>query len=403
MQMKPANRSDRIPTLDGWRAVAIILVIVHHAGTGLEGLNEKDYFATSLTRFGVNGVPIFFALSGLLITKLLLDEFDRTGTISMSAFYARRAFRILPPLTAIVVAIAALGLYNSRLELAACLAFFRNYLAAASAGIYTAHIWTLSIEEHFYLFWPCLLLLLLRRKSPFLATVLLAFGIGIWRSVDLHLHLIHRLFPALDTGWRTDYRLDGMLWGCAAAFILHRTGSLSILKRMYPAAAACVAIAAFCVLLIVPVPLSSAWSSMAIALMLLGTVIHPDWILGKVLSLPLVQWFGRISYSLYLWQQIFLLPAWEPHRLPFVQKWPWNLAASLACATVSYYFIEKPMIRMGRRMIVGVRSRDEIAKTRAFAARTEPAEMISGRIDFGLPECQRIVQVLGELFSDFIR
>src|SRR5580704_3843554 len=158
------DKSRHIPTLDGWRALAILLVIAHHAGTAFYG--EKEYYASSPTRFGIWGVPVFFGLSGILITKLLLEEFDRTGAISLKNFYIRRAFRILPPASLYVLCVAALGLVVSRTEFVGSLLFFRNYLPDSIAGLYTAHFWSLAVEEHFYLIWPGLLVWLgVRRRG----------------------------------------------------------------------------------------------------------------------------------------------------------------------------------------------------------------------------------------------
>ena len=131
-QSRAEDKARYIPTLDGWRAVAILMVIAYHAGAGFYGL--KEFFAVSPTRFGSWGVPVFFALSGLLITKLLLEEFDRSGRISLKSFYIRRAFRILPAATLYILTLAALGLLVSRTELASSLFFFRNYLPESLAG-----------------------------------------------------------------------------------------------------------------------------------------------------------------------------------------------------------------------------------------------------------------------------
>src|SRR5216683_3339276 len=120
------DKSRHIPTLDGWRALAILLVVAHHGGTAF--YRESEYYSISITRFGTWGVPVFFGLSGVLITKLLLEEFDRTGRMSLKSFYLRRAFRILPPVFVYLAAVAGLGLLASGMEAASGLFFFRNYL-----------------------------------------------------------------------------------------------------------------------------------------------------------------------------------------------------------------------------------------------------------------------------------
>ncbi len=128
--------STRLPTLDGWRAIAIGLVIWHHAALSTYS-NEALYYRVSYSRLGSFGVDIFFGLSGLLITTLLLEEREQTGMISLRGFYLRRVFRILPPALFFVLVIASLGLVRLPLELTSCAFFFRNYLPIHLGGWYT--------------------------------------------------------------------------------------------------------------------------------------------------------------------------------------------------------------------------------------------------------------------------
>jgi len=147
-----------LPTLDGWRALAILAVIFHHANLFSAGpLSDQWIFQN-----GYEGVDVFFAISGLLICWRLLDEESRRGRISLRNFYIRRAFRILPPAVIYLIAIAilsAIGLIHaSAKELLASLLFFRNYLVQLGhfsvSPWFTGHFWSLSVEEHFYLLLP---------------------------------------------------------------------------------------------------------------------------------------------------------------------------------------------------------------------------------------------------------
>ena len=170
--------SGYIPTLDGWRAIAILMVLVDHA----------LFFGFRASRvalwpvppaLGLHGVNLFFALSGFLITSRLLEEWRVTGAISLRGFYIRRAFRILPAALLVLAATATLGLVGlipvSRMEVLGAVFFFRNYLPGASypdaTGFFTEHYWSLAVEEHFYLAWPALLLLTLRKRwAPWTTT-----------------------------------------------------------------------------------------------------------------------------------------------------------------------------------------------------------------------------------------
>ena len=131
----------RLPVLDGWRAIAISLVVWHHA-TMSRLCGSGSLLGQQCSQLGAFGVDIFFGLSGLLITTLLLQEYQRKGSISLPGFYTRRVFRILPPVFALLLVLSCLGLIQSPLELASCLGFFRNYLPD-TAGSYTRHLWSL--------------------------------------------------------------------------------------------------------------------------------------------------------------------------------------------------------------------------------------------------------------------
>src|SRR5579862_6300794 len=205
----------RIPVLDGWRAVAILMVLVNHVGQSFV-LRESDY-EFSVTRFGAFGVDIFFGLSGLLITRLLLDQFRSAGSFKLPEFYIRRAFRILPPCLLFLAVFTALGFWKSNLELLSCLFFFRNYVPLNMTNFASIHLWSLAVEEHFYMLWPGLLAFVGARRSKNMAAML-ALGFALWRMIDSQLPV--PLLPQVPTHFRTDLRLDALLWGCVAAFIL---------------------------------------------------------------------------------------------------------------------------------------------------------------------------------------
>jgi hypothetical protein len=122
----------RIALLDGWRAVAIMLVLAHHVVQGF--YPTQDSYAGDITRYGAFGVDIFFGLSGLLITRLLLEEWNATGSFHLQQFYVRRAFRILPPVLVFLAVYSAAGLFKSTTEAVSSLLFFRNYVPSRLTG-----------------------------------------------------------------------------------------------------------------------------------------------------------------------------------------------------------------------------------------------------------------------------
>ena len=336
-----ANRLTYIPTLDGWRAIAILGVILSHA-------YPSDYW----TRHGALGVNLFFAISGFLITTRLLDENVTNGFISLSQFYVRRAFRILPPALFYLSVVAALTLagfiYSSWTDIASCLVFTRNYWGAdAHHGWYTGHFWSLAVEEQFYLFWPALLVLAGVKRARWLAPGL-AVAFSLWRSLDLRHGWIASLLhnEALrNYGLRSDYRMDALLWGCTLALLAQQVD----LKRFIPqraAAALAIFAVAGTILLNVRQPQSyMIGESILLPLVLMATVTRPATWLGRALEWTPVRWLGRLSYSLYLWQQLFV----SQYHHGMLQRFPVNLTLALACACFSFYLVERPALRLGRQ------------------------------------------------------
>jgi peptidoglycan/LPS O-acetylase OafA/YrhL len=338
--LKPCATNKRhIPTLDGWRAFAILLILWAHQGNVFYSSPEA-YLRGGMFYFGTWGVPVFFGLSGLLITKLLLDEHKQTGAIDLKGFYIRRAFRILPPMLVYLAVVASAGLLQSGREVWSSVFFFRNYLPWQLGGWYSGHLWSLSVEEHFYLFWPALLIWFGVRRAwiPALALSLACAG---WRW---HLN------PSLGDG-RTGFHLDSLLLGAAIAFVLD---SRWLARLLTPAMwVVTMALLFGCIWL--------DWrlcSALLIPLLIAGTVTHPNWPLSGALDWAPLRWLGRISYSLYLWQQLFLYPPWQPMPTGWTQKFPVSVAAAFACATASYYLVERPLIRVGRRLATSSPSRE---------------------------------------------
>lgn len=362
----PRNLTAYIPTLDGWRAVAILLVLTHHLGTAFFG--QERYWSSSPTRFGVIGVPIFFGLSGFLITALLLQEFQFERRISLRSFYLRRCFRILPPLFVYLFALLVLGLIATGIELLSSVFFFRNYVPGFSGGLYTLHLWSLSVEEHFYVLWPVGLCLLCRSRHLLVITAGVAVALGLWRSVDFHFHWVHRIAPLLDTPMRTDLRFDSLMWGCCAGILFQDAGFREAVGRVLRFPVFSLGLLALVCCQTMAIPLASIWSAALIPVLILATAVHPTWRVSGFLEWPLLRGIGRISYSLYLWQQLFLIPMWEPHPLKFAQTAPISVILPFLCAAGSYFWVEQPAIRLGRRVVKRISRKRSAELNRAPAA-----------------------------------
>jgi peptidoglycan/LPS O-acetylase OafA/YrhL len=134
------------------------------------------------------------------------------------------------------------------------------------------------------------------------------------------------------------------------AFLLHLPATRDWLRRYYTRVVWILVASAFPVCLVYQPHLTGFWLSIIIPLLMVGTVLHPAWAISRVLDLKPVKWIGRISYSLYLWQEMFLIPLWVPKPFGVLQQWPLNIFMVMMCACASYYVIEKPLNRLGHKL-----------------------------------------------------
>jgi peptidoglycan/LPS O-acetylase OafA/YrhL len=324
------------PTLDGVRALAIGGVIGFH------------YF--DQPRAGYLGVDIFFVLSGFLITTLLLREHQDAGRVDLRAFFVRRARRLLPALLVVLslmLWVAIVGSVESRslqpladgLEQFVIGVFYvANYVAAwASSALQMQVLWSLAMEEQFYLVWPLILLIVLRKRvRPMTLFVgLLAAVAAVWGfRLILWLHgagVAHLYYTP-------EVASDSILLGCAAAVAY--VHGFRVLGWMRPfTGIALVAVALYLVLgpsrlpaevSAVGWPLWKTPFSILVAVAICGTVQSASRI-ARVLSLPPLVFTGRISYGLYLWHTIFLSAFAPLIALPL----------TFATAATSYHFVER--------------------------------------------------------------
>jgi peptidoglycan/LPS O-acetylase OafA/YrhL len=358
----------RLPTLDGWRTVAVLIVIWGHLMPGFY-TSLEEYYPSSLSRYGGFGVDVFFGISGFLITHLLLDERSRFGRISLASFYTRRAFRILPPCFLYLGTALVTGAIRTPLELLSCLFFFRNYLPDAMGSNITIHLWSLAVEEHFYLLWPAFLVLVILRRDHRKSGMLVAWAAiagGLWRVADAQNHFTAALFPTVPVHFRSDLRMDALLWGCFAAFLLANPPLKQRLRDGLRPWIFLVLLAAVVACIGLYSQLTSLWLAMLIPMLLVSTTLHPKWLVSRLLDHSWVRFVGRMSYSLYLWQMMFLLSGWESRSV--LQRFPQNLVVTFVCAYLSYRFVEQPCMRFGRTLSDRIRSRQSLGDDRPLTA-----------------------------------
>ena len=345
-----------LPTLDGWRAVAILGVMIAHGFHALlvEGAPNANPTWYRITQYGGKGVDLFFGISGFLICSRLLEEHEQRGRISLRGFYIRRFMRILPPyfvyLATLIVLSAAGLVVLSRQELLTSLLFVRNYAAIPeTVGWYTAHLWSLAVEEHFYLLWPGLLVFWTPGRAR-LRVALFALAIAAWRVAEFRLQLVPQLLPGASFYLRTDIRLDALLWGCWFALLLREPVWKNRIAKYLSGPTWWLAAAVLVAVIVLPVPLAMLWQAALWPAVVAGTVLAPDTLVGRGLEARPMRWVGRISYSLYLWQNLFLVAFGVSHFADPLQLVPWNFALCFVTALLSYRMVEKPMIRLGHRL-----------------------------------------------------
>ena len=313
-----------------------------------------------LRALGLLGVQIFFALSGFLITTRLLQEEHQAGSVSLLHFYQRRAFRILPAalgFLALIGVLSSMGVIQVTLGRWMSAAFFVANYSSSTPSWYLGHFWSLAVEEHFYFLWPILFVVEKRSSGRLTWMVGLILTVTLWRAVAWKFGITSS--NAATFMGRTDIVADNLLFGVGGALIYRHTSWWMSWRRFLAsrATSAALAIVVLTVTLFEPQEWKLAlffWSVKAavIPLMIGGSILRAQSGGSTLLELPAIKWVGHLSYSLYLWQQLFLV--WNEFRVPalgWVQRIPISYVCALGCAYASYRWIEKPMIKVGRRLL----------------------------------------------------
>ena len=332
-----------MPSLDGLRAIAAFLVVFYHAGVTWAP--------------GGLGVLAFFVLSGFLITWLLLKEEEHSGRVSLKLFYIRRSLRIFPAFYVYwFLVVGLLVILHKQVFWGQAIASF-FYVNDYYQGIFgdpnssLSHTWSLGVEEQFYLLWPMAFLLVRNRRAEFLACAILA--VWIYRLVlVLGFHVFQGyVYEAFDT------RADHLLVGCLLAVLL-RSGRLSGQWKALCASPS-----------LVWLTLALLATSTALAMRLewyrdtIGFIVDPVMVVvlivqciasstagfASILNWGWFSYLGRISYSVYLYQQIVMGPIEKlTTRWPMLTM-PAQIATVILLASASYKFVETPFLKLKKR------------------------------------------------------
>jgi peptidoglycan/LPS O-acetylase OafA/YrhL len=360
---EPVKRNQRyMPGLDGLRAVAVLSVIVFHLGF--------DWAPG-----GLLGVGIFFTLSGYLITDLLLAQFSALGRIKLGSFWLARARRLLPALfvmIAIVLAwvtifgpaqpdqfrkavVSAVFYVNNWQQIFGDVSYFARFAPEGPLN----HLWSLSVEEQFYIIWPFLLLLGVKlvRERPAASGIrprlaLVTVGLAIASSILMAV-LYH---PSLDPSriyYGTDTRAGGLLFGAALAMVWpsrRLSRRISLQARNTLDAMGVLGLLVIAIMIWRTGQFSSFLYQGGFVVLSLATVMvlmplaHPACRLGSWLGVRPLRWVGVRSYAIYLWQTpIIVLTSPQGRHGDSLVRDVLQVAAIFAISALSWKFIEEPI------------------------------------------------------------
>jgi peptidoglycan/LPS O-acetylase OafA/YrhL len=361
------QKSGYLPGLDGWRAFAILgIMMSHDRPWSLFGHSDVSWKG-----YGGYGVDLFFAISGVLICTRILEEEALIGQFRIGRFYIRRFFRIQPAAFAYLSLIAVLILLGTVHEhwhfWFGGLFLYQNFLFHTQNrqmimdGYFTGHFWTLAVEEHFYILLSLFLLFVKKRRILVLAIMLALVHIGQAIAVN------HGLY-SLDVSTRRSYWVLHLLFFPAEMALLLRVAPIQAAARKY--LTPWLAILGTCTLTALKalhhVGIAQIWTTATLAtflgplsyllgLWVIATMLHPQSWTTRFLELKPLRFVGRLSYSIYVWHLLFFCAGEvgtniTSPTLIFLGRRPICYIGIITTAMLSYFLIEKPLIRYGHRI-----------------------------------------------------
>jgi peptidoglycan/LPS O-acetylase OafA/YrhL len=355
---KPAQarrvNEGHIAGFDGLRCIAVALVVSSHVSILLYG--DKGIFSRLVLRSGWIGVDLFFALSGFLITSLLLREHRRNGRLDVPHFYGRRAVRLLPALVVMLAVHTVYTLLSGRPEENAhqwvsvlySLLYVENWhvaLRPLNTATDLGHVWSLGVEEQFYLVWPFVMLLFTRRfKGTWLAPAILVGLAAVMTAHRVQFDPTLWLEPLI----RTDTRPVAMVLGAAGAWVWNRR----TLPTWLVHAAFVVGVAAFVV--VVNRPVDDAMFVLLVASigapLIVLSIAHGVSPVMAALEWRPVRAIGRVSYGFYLWHHpVFWATLRHAGTLSIPVRFVIAFGLSIGLTLLSWYLIEQPLSRRWRK------------------------------------------------------
>jgi len=337
--------NQRIPSLDGLRAVSILLVVMGHTTNHCSLLSASTDF---IHDYAYVGVVIFFVISGFLITTLLLKEKVSNSCIDVRKFYMRRVLRIIPVSFLYITVVFLLNIFLSLgIETSAfwcALTYTVNFFDVPKL---LGHLWSLSVEEQFYLFWPLIM------RLPFRKIVFIALAIVLYAPMS---RVINYIFPVLKFATLHPFfkNADSLMIGCLLAMSREAWPNFwrpSFLKARF------VRLGAVALILFIPfldsikghhvgyltTPFGATIISLSAAYLIASAITVKDNNTYKVLNHPVMVYIGILSYSIYIWQQLFIFMP-STHWPYWAGVFPINVVLLFLVSMASYYLWEKKFL-----------------------------------------------------------
>ncbi|MDP4266501.1 MAG: acyltransferase [Bacteroidota bacterium] len=349
MQSKKIN----YPSLNGLRAISIIIVILSHLDVNFTAFPVFfKYFP--FFRDGQLGVNVFFVISGFLITSLLLREENHNNTISLKNFYFRRVLRIFPAYYFLLLFLFILHykdlIYINNYSWITALTYTKYF--NWKLDWYTAHSWSLSIEENFYLVWPLVFIFGMKSRKIFMFLIL----------ITIPFFRIYNFFGNADwiDGLTIFCRMDAIATGCL--FAIYKDKIMNVFdiygKKIFYFSMLFLLSYSYLRIILAKYNLNfnyiifPFWGSygtltnILIALVMMFSVFRSNGIWFRFLNLKIMNLIGILSYSLYLWQQVFTCKS-----AYFINKYPLNLIYLILASLISYFFIEKYFLKLKTKFV----------------------------------------------------
>lgn len=345
--------AQKLPALDGLRAISILLVLFHHSI-----FSQKNTLIFKMD-LGAVGVQIFFVISGFLITTLLLKERISNGNFSLKNFYIRRAFRILPLVFLFMVVLMVMNaiftLHIPAIDFLTSLLFVGNLPIPNTDSWYTGHFWSLGVEEQFYLLFPVLFYFMSTRKYLWLLLLLIP-GITVVNYLHWHNTLTFLGSDVLDTilylvSTAFGHGTVGILVGALFSILCftHSGWMSKLLGYKWLSL----------IVFLISLSLRVVYFESAIVLLLFNiftavTIVanlHHQSIFTRILEQKLIARIGVLSYSMYIWQQFFTYKQPWASFSPLAGALIPNLLMLILVTYVSYEYFEKPIIQMRQRFL----------------------------------------------------